>query len=361
MTLVGDREVASRSYSQGGSTEIPLPWILAILLRHRWVVVAFGAVGVTIAFAVSMLNAPVYAASFSFIQRSAQDQTRGGLASIAGQLGLPMGALGGTSQSPELYANLLKGRELLAKLAADTITVGEIGRRPVPVADFLGIKEANEAIRRERTIGALRDGVVSSSVASRTTGAVNVIVRTKSPRASLAIAIGLLDALNDYNRVTRQTQASEERRFAEARLAEARVALRTVEDALQGFLQRNRQFASPQLTFEQDRLQREVNLQQQIVTGLAQQFEDARIREVRDMPVIMVLEHPVLPALPEPRHRLRLLAMLGGLSGFLGTAWVLAREGWHRRRAIADDPSYEMLANEWGRFRRGFKRSASSV
>jgi uncharacterized protein involved in exopolysaccharide biosynthesis len=360
MTLVGDREVASQLSAEGRSLEIPLPWILAILLRHRWVIVAFGGTGLAFAVLIASLKEPIYAASFAFIPRTPQDQARGGLASIAGQLGLPVGAIGGGSQPPELYANLLEGRELLATLAADSFKVETMDRRRVPVAEFLGIKAANNAIRQERTFRALRDRVVSSSVASRTTGAVNVVIRTTSPSASLSIAAGLLGALHEYNRITRQTQAGEERRFAAARLAEARAALRQAEDVLQGFLQRNRQFASPQLTFEQDRLQREVHLQQQLVIGLSQQFEDARIREVRDTPVIMVLEHPVLPALPEPQHRLRLLVLLGALGALMGMVWVLMREGWQRRRATADDPSYEMLANEWRRFGRMFKRSAGS-
>ena len=125
-------------------------------------------------------------------------------------------------------------------------------------------------------------------------------------------------------------------------------------------MQSNRQFNAPQLTFQQQRLQREVTLQQQVVTALAQQYEDARIREVRDTPVITVLEKPTLPVLPDPRGRL-LLVTMGTLAALLlGAVVVLAREGMRRGRGEDEgDASYAMLATEWQRIRRMFGTSRS--
>jgi uncharacterized protein involved in exopolysaccharide biosynthesis len=181
---------------------------------------------------------------------------------------------------------------------------------------------------------------------------VSVAVRTRDPQVSLVIANRLIDGLNRFNRTTRQSQATEEREFTEGRLNEARAKVRAAEDALQSFLQRNRQFESPQLAFERDRLQRELLFQQQIMTGLAQQYEEARIREVRDTPVITIVERPVLPAVPEPLHRARLLVLFVGMMVTLGALFALARAGWDRRRAeVPNDESYDLLASEWKVFR----------
>ena len=176
-----------------------------------------------------------------------------------------------------------------------------------------------------------------------------------------SLAERLLKGLNYFNLITRQSQAREERRFTEGRLEDARGSLRAAEDALQRFLQVNREFAeSPALVFQQDRLRREVLLQQQVVTSLAQRYEENRIREVRDTPVITVLEKPTLPVLPDPRGRLLLLSVGTLVALMVGAAVVLAREGMRRQRGEdGGDPSYAMLATEWQRIRRMFGSSRS--
>jgi len=337
--------------------DVSLLWILAVLLRDRRAIVLFASVGAAISILIALLQWPRYTSTFSFIPQSTLGQGSDGVANLASQFGISVGALRGPSQSPQLYADLLQTREVLSVIASDTVSTG---RERVPLSVFLGVAGSDTARVHERTMRVLREKVISSSVATRTTGAVTVRARTESPEVSLQIAERLLEGLNRFNLVTRQSQAREERRFTEERLSAARASLRAAEDALQTFLQSNRQFNAPQLTFQQQRLQREVALQQQVVMALAQQYEDARIREVRDTPVITVLEKPTLPVLPDPRGRLLLLSLgtLGAL--MLGAAVVLAREGMRRQRGADDgDPSYAMLETEWQRIRRMFGSSRS--
>jgi uncharacterized protein involved in exopolysaccharide biosynthesis len=338
-----------------GAEGVSVAWILAVLLVRRRFVIVLASVGFLLALVAALLKAPQYTSSFSFTPQSNQDPARSGLAALAGQFGMAAGA---SSQPPQLYADLLTTRELLAPIARDSFQLSPNDRRKVPVSEFLGITGSDPRVVEERTTQKLKARVVSASAATRTTGVVGVTVRTESPVVSFEIAKRLIDGLNKFNVGTRKSQAGEERRFTESRLAEAKASLRAAEDALQYFLSGNRQIGnSPQLTFQRERLQREVTLQQQVVLGLAQQYEEARIREVRDTPVITVIERPILPAMPDPRGRVTLI-ILGTFVGlFLGVALVLMREGWDRqRRHEAADPSYSLLENEWQRVRRRFRK-----
>jgi hypothetical protein len=295
---------------------------------------------------------PIYAVPFSFLPQTTQSQGAAGLAAFAGQFGLSLNSVSSSSSPPQFYADLLETHELLAPIARDSLGTSD-ARTRIPLSTFLQTGGGNPAVVVERTIEFLRDEVVSTSVSARTTGVVSVVVRTTSPKASFEIAQRLVDGLNQFNVMTRQSQASAERRFIEGRLDEGRIALRAAEDALQTFLQGNRQFSnSPQLTFTQQRLEREVTLRQQVVTGLAQQYEDARIREVRDTPVITMIDRPTLPVLPEPKHRLRSVVVVT-FAAFLGAlASVIVRAGWQRRREIElGDPGYAMLDRELRRLR----------
>src|SRR5205814_260548 len=106
----------------------------------------------------------------------------------------------------------------------------------------------------------------------------------------------------EFNTKRRQTQAAVERQFIEARLAEVRDEVATAEERLARFLRTNRLFqTSPELGFEHDRLDREVMLRQQLYTSLVQAYEQARIDEVRNTPVIVVVEQPRRPVKPESR------------------------------------------------------------
>jgi uncharacterized protein involved in exopolysaccharide biosynthesis len=333
---------------------VPLPWLAAVVLRGRWTIVKFGVVGLILSAAGSLLQRPQYLSSFSFIPQAASDQSKSGLASLAGQFGLAIGGLAGAGQSPQLYVDIINSRDVLQHVVSDSLRFAGDPNR-MSVSDFLRVSGRNPNALREKTLDELRTHVVSATVATRTSGAVTVSVRTRSPEASLQIAQRLLDGLNQFNRTTRQGQAGEERRFVEARLNEARVGLRAAEDRLQQFLQQNRIANSPQLKFDQERLERELSLQQQVVVELSQQFEDARIREVRDTPVITVIDHPALPATPLPAHRIRLLVLGTFAAVMIGAAVIIARAGWHRQREMSGDPSYAMLADEWRSLRNGLR------
>jgi uncharacterized protein involved in exopolysaccharide biosynthesis len=274
------------------------------------------------------------------------------LASLAGQFGLSLGAPAGIAQSSQLYGELLRTREVLVPIARDSFPVSATGGERQALSAFLRISGSEEAVVLEKTLRALRTRVIFSTVATRTTGVVSVRVRTRSPGVSLEVANRLLEGVNEFNLVTRQSQAAEERRFTEGRLEAARTSLRAAEDALERFLRTNRQLDnSPALSIERDRLQREVVLRQEVVTRLAQHYEDARIREVRDTPVITIIERPALAAQPDPRGRVMLLAGGTLIAVFAGMVAALLRDGMRRMRAIGTDPAFNQLMREWQQLR----------
>jgi len=338
---------------------ISAAWVLAILLRNRFMVAGVTVFVVLTTLLVVVLRAPEYAVSFSFLPQTTQSQGNSGIAALAGQFGVSVGGLSGSSQPPQFYADLLETRELLEPIARDSVSSRGARAGRVALSEFLRTAGYDSAVVTERTVDRLRERVVSTSVATRTTGVVSVVVRTTSPTVSFEIAQRLLDGLNQFNRVTRQSQAGAERLFVEGRLDAARVSLRSAEDALQAFLQGNRDFSnSPQLVFAQQRLQREVLLQQQVVTGLAQQYEEARIREVRDTPVITMIDQPRLPARPATRHLARALAVSAFVGLALAMALAIGRAGWKRRREVEHgDPGYALLDAELGRLRSWSRRS----
>ena len=131
----------------------------------------------------------------------------------------------------------------------------------------------------------------------------------------------LLELLNRFNQETRRGQASAERKFTEERLAIVKQDLRKAEDAQEGFLQTNRVVSAAQLKLQQDRLEREVRMQQELYTNLAKAYEQAKIDEVRDTPVITVVEQPEAAARPDSRS-IATKAVASLVAGFILAAIV---------------------------------------
>jgi uncharacterized protein involved in exopolysaccharide biosynthesis len=320
--------------------EISILAIATTLLINRWRVARWMFVGAVIAALFVFLRPALYRASTSFLPQGTET-SRSGLASLAGQFGLSLPA-GNQSLSPEFYSTLLKSRVLLQQIARDTLAVRELGGRRTPFLDLFDIPDGPVARREEQGVRTLRN-LVGVSVA-RNTGVVELSVTTRWPSVSLAIATSLVDKVSNFNQQTRQGQAAAERRFVEGRLGVARAELRAAEDRLQAFLQTNREFArSPELNFQRDRLQRDVTLQQQVFTSLTQSLEEVRIREVRDTPVITVVEAPAVATLAEPRQRLTHLLLGLLLGGAFGAVLTLASEGIRRRRREGDPEAEEFV------------------
>lgn len=327
--------------------------ILATILRRRLLVLGLFAVTVIASLAFLLWKPRTYTTVFSFIPESGQDGGKAGLAGLAGQFGVTLAGAGAQPQSPQMYADLLQTREILDPIAKDAYPVGGVSRAPAPLADVLEAQDATPALTLEKTVRRLRERVISATVATRTTGVVTVRVKTQSPQLSQALAERLLSGLNQFNLVTRQSQAAAERRFIEKRLEVARGAQRGAEQQLERFLENNRQFGnSPELSFRRDRLQAELSMQQQVVTTLAQQYEETRIKEVRDLPVVTVIEKPLMAARPDPRGGLFILG--GGIvvGLFLGVAAALLREEYDRARRTEAPSALGELQDVWQQARR---------
>lgn len=257
-------------------------------------------------------------------------ESTSGLELAASQFGLRLPNTQGSWGTP-LYVELLSSYMLLKPIAVDTLVVREDGGRKTAVMDLLRVPQLPLPQRTERAVRMLRHKILATE--DKRLNAVRLAVSTRWPSVSFDVAERLVRGVNQFNLETRKTQATEERRFVEGRATEAERALREAEDRLQRFMQRNRSIAgSPELTFEQDRLQRDVSLRQSILTSLLQRREEARIREVRDVPVVTVIENPRVPVAAESR-RVVMKSVLGWLAataaslllGFLLDARALAR------------------------------------
>lgn len=303
---------------------IPLLAVGSVLLRHRRMIAMLTLLGAIAGLTAGLLSRRVYASSATFIPEGTENGAVSGLALAASQFGIKVPTSEG-GWGPPIYVELLQSRSLLEPIVLERVTIPE-GHEQVTVEDLLRVDASTPALRTERAIRALRKKITASE--DKRLGAVRLSVATEWPTVSLMVANRLVSGVNRFNLESRKSQAMAERRFVEGQTAEAEGALHAAEDRLRAFLQNNRGIGgSPDLALTRDRLQRDVSLRQQVYTTLVQNLEEARIREVRNTPVITVLEAPQLAVVSEPRGAVQ-KTLLGAVAGaILGLLIAFLRRG----------------------------------
>jgi uncharacterized protein involved in exopolysaccharide biosynthesis len=318
---------------------LPVMRALEAVLRHRRMILLICVVAAlaTIGFALSQDR--TYESTASFIPQSRKVPSN--LASVAAQLGVSVP--GDNSVPPQLYVSLLQSRELLEAMAETSFVAAgtSTGRR---LADVFKVRGKTPPLRLQNTVERLRKSI--NAAADQKTGMVSYTVASPDPAISQQLAGALLQGVERFNAQTRKSQASAERRFSEHRLSEVGEDLRHAENRLQEFMEANAVRTVPQLQMRQQRLQRDVDLQQQLYTQLAQAYEQAKLEEVRDTPVITLVDAPNLAAKPAPRGLLTKTVAAVILAAFLGMVIAFARDGW--RLSLPEAQAGADLNALWG-------------
>jgi len=316
--------------------------LLSGLLRHRGIIVGMGVVAFAVVVGVGMLAPRTYTSTLSFLPQVRRAQT-GGLSGIAAQFGLTA-ADGEPGQSPTFYGDLVVSSEILRGLV-ETRYWRVLGGRLADqtLIDVYNIASGTPAQRRDAAMKRLKQSFGVD--VNGKTGVVSVSVVTQNPSLSQAIGQRLLQLLAQFNQQRRQSQATAERQFVQQRMAEAHGELSFAEDNLQDFLLRNREYRnSTTLTFQVERLNREVTLRQQLYNSLAQAYDQAKVEEVRDTPLLTIVEPASLPSRADGRGLIKkgILALIFGL--VVGAFVAAGRETLTRAR-IRRDPRFDELSS----------------
>ena len=326
--------------------EVSLLEFVNVLLK-RWkllaglpLLIGFLAAGV------SLILPKYYRATTTFVPETETGGTAlpGGLIGLASRFGITGP---GGPDTPEFYARILASRTL-RKTVLQTLFPDPTTAKPgdsSALLDILAIDGGTDAERVEAGQEVLSE--LTSVELDDATSIVSVSVETRFPMLSAAVADHYVELLNRFNLQSRRSNAGLRRRFVEDRVAELEHDLRQAEDDLRLFLEQNRQFeGSPQLSFQYERLQRQVTIKQDVFTILRRQYEEARIQEVNDTPIITVIDRAVPPSKKSRPRRRRIVVLAFFLTAGLAVFTALGLEFVERARA-RNEADYRELRILW--------------
>lgn len=322
---------------------------LATVLLKSWKLVTVVPVGASVlAAAVTLLIPPKFRATTTFVpeEEARPRSLPSGLAGLASEFGIGMP---GNTSSPQFYADLLASRTIrdhvLEADFPDPRTDDPSDR--AALLDMLDIRGDSHTERLERAREVLDD--ITSVRVDDETGVVLLSVKMRFPALAAAVANRFVALLSEFNLETRQSNVTARRLFIEERLTEAEAELRSAEEDLQSFLERNRQFrGSPQLEVQYERLQRRVTIKQEVLITLRRQYEEARIQEVNDTPLITVIDRALPPEQKSTPKGGLIVGLVFILASMLAVLGALATELVDRAREESDE-EYQEFASSWAR------------
>ena len=324
-----------------------------ILLRRPRLVFGLPLAFAVIAAVVAILAPRKYVASASFTAdegRSPQSQ----LSSQLGQLAVLLPQAG--SNVPQFYADLLQSRPVLRDVVTSPYESSDHAFKGTLI-EYLTGRKGNGDETVEAAIRELRDNL--SVIVDRVTGVIRFSVSLPDRAISLQTAQRLLILVNEHHLRRRQAQARAESEFLAQRQTLAKQDLQSAEETLADFYARNRSWRnSPELSADEQRLQRQVSMRQQLYISLSETYESSRMGELRDTPPLAVLEHPEGFVEVAQRNVLR-KAIVGGVLGlFLALMGALLLE-YVQRTKSAGDPNYGQFRELWVKYTNRMRRRSA--
>jgi uncharacterized protein involved in exopolysaccharide biosynthesis len=273
---------------------------------------------------VVLILPPRYTALTTFVPEAPKESSlSSSLGGLATQFGL--GTQIATPYSPDFMADVLRSRGIREAILATEFPDlrGGAGKANRPLLEILEVEGDTPARRLEAGLHALADA--TSMSLDRRTGVLSLRVTLRDPDLAAQVANRMVEELNKFNVERRRSQSGEERIFTERRLVELQKELADAEDELVRFLQRNRQFSEFSVASVGARSrERQVQLKQEVLATMSRSNEEARINEVRDTPVLTVIdpaEPPAWKSFPKRTISVLVALVVGAVLG-IGLAYL---------------------------------------
>lgn len=312
--------------------------LLTPLVRRRRLILAT-ALGCALLTAIVVLILPSrYTALTTFVPEAPKESSlSSSLGGLATQFGI--GSQTATPFSPDFMADVLRSRGIREAILATEFPdpASGAGKANLPLLEILEVEGDTPTRRLEAGLGTLAKA--TSMALDRRTGVLSLKVTLRDPNLAAQVANRMVEELNKFNVERRRSQSGEERIFTERRLEELREELANAEDELVRFLQRNRQFSEFSVASVNARsLERKVQLKQEVLATMSRSYEEARINEVRDTPVLTVIDRAEPPAWKSfPRRTISVLvALLVGTVLGIGVAYLAEARSRVRRESRPD-------------------------
>ncbi len=283
-----------------------------------------------IGFSSSFLFTKYYSAQISLYPAKKESmQGLGQFQSLAANLGV------NTTQDSEHFniSDVVKSRLIANKVLKEKWTTKK--EKKISLVDLWGFydipwfkfsKETNidSAIVYDKALNKFKNHIDVTE--DKMTGLIKINSEFKDPIISASIANFIGTQVESYIQKENSAQSKKEKLFISERLKIVKNELEQTELNLKSFKERNRGYEnSPELFMVFSRLFRESEAKKEVYMTLQQQLELARIDEVKQSPILHVLDHAIPPTKKSSPNRFLFLTIFGTIGAIYSSISTLFR------------------------------------
>lgn len=263
----------------------------AVWSKRKLIVLIVG-IATILSLGISLLLEESFLASTVILPESDKSKlsAMGGLSDLASLAGINVGSEGSLVK---LYPTIIKSEAVLKVVLYKKYQTKKFSQS-VNLIEYWEINAKTPELQFENALKSLNE-LLQVSMDSKTS-VITMTISMPEPQLAADILNEVTIELDKFIRNKRTTSAGEQRKFVEGRLTEVKEDLTKSENTLKEFREKNRQVLSPQLLLEQERLIRDVQINATVYTELRKQYELVKIEEVKNIPVINVMDPARAPA-----------------------------------------------------------------
>ena len=300
---------------------IDLVKVLSVLWKRRKLLTVLTIVVTILGISISFFLPSKFTSTATILPDADKSKVPSGISDLASLAGV---SVGGEGSFTKLYPAIIKSEAVLKPViyhkyystkkndSLDLIAFWELtGDKPELnyQQTFLTLSKALEVVMDTKT------------------QIITLKLEESEPQLTADIINQVINELDRFIRTKRNTSASEQRKFIESRLTEVKIDLSNSEDRLKSFREKNRIIiGSPELMLEQERYIREVNINATLYTELKKQYELVKIEEVKNVPIINIMDKATAAATRTSPRRREFLMNSFVIGLVLGTGYVLYRK-----------------------------------
>lgn len=260
--------------------------IISSLWSSRKQIAYLVGIATVLAIVISLLIPNSYRSTATLLPETEKSKlaSLGGMSDLASLAGLTVGE----GSLVKLYPKIILSESVLKNVIYAEYYSSEF-KDSVNLIQYWKVKGKTLELIYESTLKSLRSQLEVAM--DNRTNFVSISIAMEEPQLSADVVNRVISELDRFVRTKRTTNASEQRNWIQSRLVEVKRDLEKSENALKEFRENNRRIIdSPQLLLEQERLIREVQINSTLYTELKKQYELIKIEEIKNIPIINILD-----------------------------------------------------------------------
>jgi len=307
------------------------PYIRIIIQNWKKLLYFNGAVAILSAAVLLLFIKNYYDSTVIILPDYGGGSLLGGLSGLAAVAGISVGE----TEPTVIYQKLIEGESVLAPVIYKKYNTREFNN-PVNLIEYYEIDiektdERDPLFLQERDKFTQMSKIFKKNILStdidRLTSILTITVRADEQILSSEIANNLVASLDEYVRTKRKSNAVEQRIYIEKRIDQVKDSLRNAEEVLKKFREQNRVIGlSPQLTLDQTRLLRNIEILQTVYIELTKQMELIKLEEVKDAPIVNIREEAGIPIEKAGPKRSIFLVVILFLSLSFSCCWIILKD-----------------------------------